>query len=78
MYRGRYHFHLASQSSYPIGERANPDVAPAPLPNILRYGGYKGEAAIHADLVGNSFVRVQYRGQCSLSVFVPSSPLSVI
>jgi len=41
---GRDHFHVTAQSSYSIGERANPDVASAALLNILRDGGYKGDA----------------------------------
>ena len=59
----RDHFHLTAQSSYSIGERANPDVASAPLLNILRDGGYKGEAAIHPALVGNSMVDTRCRAK---------------
>ena len=40
---GREHFHLTAQSSYSIGERANPHVTSATLPKILRHGGYKSE-----------------------------------
>src|ERR1700691_4474273 len=34
MDRGRDHFHLTAQRPYSIGESANANVAPAPLPNI--------------------------------------------
>ena len=51
MDHGRDHFHLTAQSPYSIGERANSHVAAAPLLNILRYGSYEGEAAIHTALL---------------------------
>ena len=61
MGRRRDHLHVTAQSPYSSGERANTDVAPAPLPHVLRYGGYKGEAAIHPALVDNCLVRARYR-----------------
>ncbi len=67
---GRDHFHLTAHSSYSSGERANPDVAPATLLNILWDSGYEGESAIHTALVGNSMVDAQSRAQFNISVLV--------